>query len=121
MPTKAEKEESKPYTPNCREYRAAMMSIGIGQQILSTLRVKGLYPPDLAKLLGVKPAVVYKWLDATHNFTIQQIAAIEEVLETDLVFLWDDLSDYVLKRDVAEAKLRERHQPIRLGHELPTP
>lgn len=45
------------------------------------LESKGLKQKDLATLLGKSDAEISKWMRGTHNFTINTIKSIENVLK----------------------------------------
>jgi ribosome-binding protein aMBF1 (putative translation factor) len=44
------------------------------------MRAKGLGKKQFADKVGRKPSEITKWLSGTHNFTIETIADIEQVL-----------------------------------------
>lgn len=52
----------------------------IVDRIHSILVEKGLRQKDLANLLGKKESEISKWMRGTHNFTIETIISIENVL-----------------------------------------
>ena len=52
----------------------------IVDRIHSILEERGLKQKDLANLLEKKESEISKWMRGTHNFTIDTIAAIENVL-----------------------------------------
>lgn len=52
----------------------------IVDKIHSILEEKGLKQKDLANLLGKKDSEISKWMRGTHNFTIETITSIENVL-----------------------------------------
>ena len=56
------------------------LSFMIVDKIHSILEEKGLKQKDLANLLGKKDSEISKWMRGTHNFTIETIASIENVL-----------------------------------------
>lgn len=61
-------------------HRKINLSIQIVDRIHTILTSKGLKQKDLADLLGKKEAEISKWMRGTHNFTIETLASIEEVL-----------------------------------------
>ena len=61
-------------------HRKINLSIQIVDRIHTILTSKGLKQKDLAELLGKKEAEISKWMRGTHNFTIETLASIEEVL-----------------------------------------
>ena len=61
-------------------HRKINLSIQIVDRIHAILTSKGLKQKDLADLLGKKEAEISKWMRGTHNFTIETLASIEDVL-----------------------------------------
>ena len=61
-------------------HRKINLSIQIVDRIHTILTSKGLKQKDLADLLGNMEAEISKWMRGTHNFTIETLASIEEVL-----------------------------------------
>lgn len=57
----------------------------IAGAIYDTMRERGLSQTDFAKLMGKKDSEVSRWLQGTHNFTVQTIAKISAVLKTDIL------------------------------------
>lgn len=60
--------------------RRVDLSFMIVDRIHSILVEKGLKQKDLANLLGKKESEISKWMRGTHNFTIETIISIENVL-----------------------------------------
>lgn len=56
------------------------LSFLIVDRIHSILQEKGLKQKDLANMLGKKESEISKWMRGTHNFTIETISSIEDVL-----------------------------------------
>ena len=56
------------------------LSIDIANRIFDILEKKGMKQKDLAKLLGKSEAEIRKWLQGTHNFTIDTILKFQEKL-----------------------------------------
>ncbi|MBD5184781.1 MAG: helix-turn-helix transcriptional regulator [Bacteroidales bacterium] len=48
--------------------------------IHAILEERGLKQKDLANMLGKKESEISKWMRGTHNFTIDTISSIENVL-----------------------------------------
>lgn len=65
-------------SPDAR--RRVDLSFMIVDRIHSILVEKGLRQKDLANLLGKKESEISKWMRGTHNFTIETIISIENVL-----------------------------------------
>lgn len=60
--------------------RRVDLSFLIVDRIHSILQEKGLKQKDLANMLGKKESEISKWMRGTHNFTIETISSIEDVL-----------------------------------------
>lgn len=60
--------------------RRVDLSFLIVDRIHSILEEKGLKQKDLANMLGKKESEISKWMIGTHNFTIETISSIENVL-----------------------------------------
>lgn len=56
------------------------LSFLIVDRIHSILEEKGLKQKDLANMLGKNESEISKWMRGTHNFTIETISLIENVL-----------------------------------------
>ena len=56
------------------------LSFLIVDRIHAILAEKGLKPKDLALMLGKSESEISKWMRGTHNFTIETISSIENVL-----------------------------------------
>lgn len=60
--------------------RRVDLSFLIVDRIHSILKEKGLKQKELANILGKKESEISKWVRGTHNFTIETISSIENVL-----------------------------------------
>ncbi len=60
--------------------RRVDLSFLIVDRIHSILEAKGLKQKDLANMLGKNESEISKWMRGTHNFTIETITSIENVL-----------------------------------------
>lgn len=60
--------------------RRVDLSFLIIDRIHNILKEKGLRQKDLANLLGKKESEISKWMQGTHNFTIDTILSIENAL-----------------------------------------
>ena len=60
--------------------RRVDLSFEIVDKIHSILEERGLRQKDLAIMLGKKESEISKWMRGTHNFTIDTITSIENVL-----------------------------------------
>lgn len=61
------------------------LSFLIVDRIHSILEEKGLKQKDLANMLGKKESEISKWMRGTHNFTIETITSIENVLNVPIL------------------------------------
>ena len=60
--------------------RSVKLSFLIVERIHAILEERGLKQKDLANMLGKKESEISKWMRGTHNFTIETISSIENVL-----------------------------------------
>ena len=60
--------------------RRVNLSFLIVDRIHNILEAKGLKQKDLANMLGKNESEISKWMRGTHNFTIETISSIENVL-----------------------------------------
>ena len=60
--------------------RRVNLSFLIVDRIHSILEAKRLKQKDLANMLGKNESEISKWMRGTHNFTIETITSIENVL-----------------------------------------
>lgn len=65
--------------------RRVDLSFLIVDRIHGILEEKGLKQKDLANMLGKKESEISKWMRGTHNFTIETITAIENVLNVQIL------------------------------------
>ena len=65
--------------------RRVDLSFLIVDRIHSILEEKGLKQKDLANMLGKKGFEISKWMRGTHNFTIETISSIENVLGIPII------------------------------------
>ena len=60
--------------------RSVNLSFLIVDRIHAILEERGLKQKDFANMLGKKESEISKWMRGTHNFTIDTISSIENVL-----------------------------------------
>ena len=60
--------------------KSVILSFLIVDRIHAILAERGLKQKDLADMLGKKESEISKWMRGTHNFTIETISSIENVL-----------------------------------------
>lgn len=78
---------------NDRSMRFVNKSIGIGEEIIAAMARKGMSQRDLARALNINETLVSRWLGGMHNFTLRTLAAIEEVLRTDLILTAEQVAE----------------------------
>ena len=64
--------------------RYVRKSIDIADRLYILMQEREMSQKDLAKALQKSPSEINKWLSGQHNFTVKTMAAIEEVLQTNL-------------------------------------
>ena len=64
--------------------RYVRKSIDIADRLFILMQEKEMSQKDLAKALKKSPSEINKWLSGQHNFTVKTMAAIEEVLQSNL-------------------------------------
>ena len=65
--------------------RSISLSFLIVDRIHAILEERGLKQKDLANMLGKKESEISKWMRGTHNFTIDTISSIENVLGSPIL------------------------------------
>ncbi len=65
--------------------RRVELSFQIVDRIHSILEERGLRQKDLARMLNKNESEISKWMRGTHNFTIDTISMIENVLGVELL------------------------------------
>jgi ribosome-binding protein aMBF1 (putative translation factor) len=70
-----------------KEYKRTEKRMMMAARIDEAKRAKGWKNKDLAKALGKKPSEISKYLSGTHNFTLDTLADLEEVLGIQLLNL----------------------------------
>ena len=65
--------------------RSVNLSFLIVDRIHAILKERGLKQKDLANMLGKKESEISKWMRGTHNFTIDTISSIENVLGSPIL------------------------------------
>jgi ribosome-binding protein aMBF1 (putative translation factor) len=59
----------------------------LAARIHDAMKAKGMKKGQLAEVLGKRPSEITKWLSGTHNFTIETLWEIGDVLGTELINL----------------------------------
>jgi len=68
-----------------KEYIRTEKRMMIAARIDEAKKAKGWKNKDLAKALGKKPSEISKYLSGTHNFTLDTLSDLEEVLGIQLI------------------------------------
>lgn len=71
--------------PEPIEYMGEGRDETINQRVKRALGLKKMSQSDFAKLMGVQPSMVTRWLKDDHNFTVKTLYAIEEKLQIKLI------------------------------------
>lgn len=68
-------------------FKKRMMNISfdIVSQIFEYMKMEDMTQKELAKKMGKKESEISKWLSGGHNFTIETVAKIEEVLKKKIL------------------------------------
>ncbi len=69
------------------------LSFQIVDRIHGILEAKGYRQKDLANMLGKSEAEISKWMRGTHNFTIDTILSIEEVLDARILMVYPEAQE----------------------------
>lgn len=57
----------------------------LAAKIANAIKAKGLKKSEFAEKLGKQPSEISKWLSGTHNFTIETLMDIEQILSIQLL------------------------------------
>lgn len=71
----------------------------LATKIANAIKVKGMKKSEFADEMGKVPSEISKWLSGTHNFTIDTLMDIEQVLSIQLI-------------DTENVDLFEKHEPM---------
>lgn len=69
----------------------------LATRIDDAIQAKGWKKKEFALALGKKPSEITKWLSGTHNFTIDTLFDIEELLGIELVSVIDSPKEQVIR------------------------
>ncbi len=81
-------------------------SMDISSQIATYLNEKNMSQQDLAIALGKHKSEISKYLSGSHNFTIQTISKIEDVLDKKIIYVPKFLEEDIPMRSIAVAKVQ---------------
>lgn len=62
-------------------------SQAVALRVLSTLKEKKMSQLDLARIVGVSPQQVNKWVKGKENFTFETISKLEAALKIELMYI----------------------------------
>lgn len=68
----------------------------LAAKIEDAMKAKGWRNTDLAKVLQKQPSEITKWLSGTHNFTIDTLWDIQDVLDVELIALEEKREEQVV-------------------------
>lgn len=85
-------------------------NIAITERIYDLLAQKGYTQKDLAKKLGKHESEVSKWLSGMHNFTLNSLIKLEQVLEGRIVEIFS--SNVEVKAN--EVKKRKKNKTLKI-------
>jgi transcriptional regulator with XRE-family HTH domain len=57
----------------------------LAAKIANAIKAKGLKKSEFAEILGKQPSEISKWISGTHNFTVDTLIDIEQVLSIQLL------------------------------------
>ncbi len=97
---------------NPREYRKIEKRMLLANRIATGIKEKGWKKIDLARVLGKRPSEITKWLSGTHNFNIDTLFDIEEVLGVNLVSAEDKNSRQTITFTLS---ISQKHEPATSG------
>lgn len=72
-------------TQDSKKFRQMEKKMLLATTIAERMKVCGLRKKDLAERLNKRPSEITKWLSGDHNFTIETLFEIEEVLDFQLM------------------------------------
>src|SRR6266508_326111 len=67
--------------------RMARISLDIASQIYEYMKEQNMSQRELANKLGKSESEISKWLSGSHNFTIETVAKVEDVLNEDILLV----------------------------------
>lgn len=70
------------------------LSFDIASKIDTLLAERGLSQKEFAEMMGKRESEVSKWLKGTHNFTLRTLAKISAILDSPIIQVAKQQSDY---------------------------
>lgn len=74
----------------------------VARKIQAAMEGKGISKAQLADSMGKSRSEVTKWLSGSHNFTIETLAQLSDVLEMDLYLCGKVVDGYLKNQEIAE-------------------
>jgi len=88
----------------------------LAARIDDALKAKGMRKGDLAKALDKSPSEITKWLSGTHNFTVETLWEIGDVLDINLINIKEQRKDPVIFVASTMASINDSQKsPIQLN------
>lgn len=70
---------------NSKHYRMVERRMRLAGFIADLIEQKGWTKGEFAKKMGKQPSVISKWLSGTHNFTVETLWEIEEIIGIKII------------------------------------
>lgn len=80
-------------------------SIKVSKRLFDIMEKQGLTQRELAKMLGKNETEISRWMQGTHNFTLQTIQKIELTLGVKILQVVGHDSDNIEYKDVVEKRI----------------
>ena len=80
-------------------------SIKVSKRLFDIMEKQGLTQRKLAKILGKSETEISRWMQGTHNFTLQTIQKIELTLGVKILQVVGHDSDNIEYKDVVEKRI----------------
>lgn len=84
-------------------------------RLADALAEKGWSQKQLAQQMGKQPSEISKWLSGTHNFTLDTLSDLAQVLDIKLLCVKDDESKVVTQTVILYGRIQvsaNRHHPV---------
>jgi len=80
------------------QYARTVKQMAIAARIADALDAKGWSKGEFANRMSQRPSVISRWLSGTHNFTMDTLSDIEEMLGVQLLAITETLTPDMLSR-----------------------
>lgn len=77
-----------------KSYKRTECKMMIATKIADALKEQGITQKHLATLLNKEPSEISKWLSGTHNFTIDTLSDIQDILNIKLINVDKEAKEY---------------------------